>query len=55
MDNSFCFRRMISQFSDIDGPKRAGINTFHVQHGEYPNQQMKTEFHAKSKNKIFDS
>ena len=43
---------MISQFSDIDGPKRDGINTFHVQHGTYPNQEMKHEFHNRTKNKL---
>ena len=55
MDNSFAFRRMVSQFSDIDAPKRAGINTFHVQHGEYPNQKIKYEYQARTKNKLFDS
>jgi hypothetical protein len=45
---------MISQFSDIDAPKREGINTFHVQHGEYPNQKLKHQFMAKNQNKIFD-
>lgn len=52
-DNSFAFRRQQSQFSDIDGPKRTGINTFHVQHGEYPNQKMKHELNARSASQIF--
>ncbi|RNA15264.1 hypothetical protein BpHYR1_012983 [Brachionus plicatilis] len=53
VDNSFTFRRMVSQFSDIDAPKRAGINTFHVQHGQYPNQVIKHHFLAKNQNNIF--
>lgn len=55
VDNSFCFRRMQSQFTDQDSPKRAGINTFHVQHGEYPNQVMKNQFHARTANNLFNS
>ena len=46
---------MVSQFTDIDGPKRSGINTFHVQHGEYPNQKIKNEFNSRNQNKIFDN
>jgi hypothetical protein len=53
VDNSFAFRRMVSQFSDIDAPKREGINTFHVQHGEYPNQKMKNDIYGRMQNKIF--
>lgn len=34
---------MISQFSDLDAPRREGINTFHVQTGVYPNQHMKQQ------------
>ena len=44
---------MVSQFSDIDAPKREGINTFHVQHGEYPNQKMKNDIYGRMQNKIF--
>lgn len=55
VDNSFCFRRMISQFSDIDSAKRDGINTFHVQHGEYPNQHVKAEFQQRTKNNLFNT
>lgn len=55
LDNSMQFRRMISQFSDIDAPKREGINTYHVQHGEYPNQEMKRQFMEKYNNKLFSN
>lgn len=55
LDNSMQFRRMISQFSDIDAPKREGINTFHVQHGQYPNQEMKKQFLDKYNNNLFSS
>jgi hypothetical protein len=41
---------MVSQFSDIDSPKREGINTFHVQHGQYPNQNLKNEYKITSSN-----
>lgn len=54
VDNSWSHRRQVSQFSDIDGPKRTGINTFHIQHGEYPNQVMKHKMHASQNNNIFE-
>lgn len=54
VDNSFAYRRQISQFSDIDGAKRTGINTYHVQHGEYPNQVVKHKIHASQNNNIFE-
>jgi len=54
LDNSWSHRRQVSQFSDIDGPKRTGINTFHVQHGEYPNQIMNHKMHACQNNHIFE-
>ena len=44
---------MVSQFSDIDSPKREGINTFHVQHGQYPNQNLKNEYKIRMQNKLF--
>lgn len=55
LDNSTIFRRTISQFSDLDAPKRDGINTFHVQHGDYPNQVLKRQFFEKYNNKLFTS
>lgn len=54
VDNSWCYRRQVSQFSDIDGPKRTGVNTYHVQHGEYPNQVVKHKMHASQDNQIFE-
>lgn len=54
VDNSWSFRRQISQFSDIDGPKHTGVNTYHIQHGEYPNQVMKHKMHASQNNNIFE-
>lgn len=45
---------MVSQFSDIDSHKRSGINTFHVQHGEYPNQVIRKQLNAQKDNNIFD-
>jgi hypothetical protein len=55
VDNSFAFRKMQSQFTDLDAPKREGINTFYVQHGEYPNQVVKNQFHARNHNTIFNA
>lgn len=54
VDNSWCYRRQVSQFSDIDGPKHTGINTFHIQHGEYPNQVMKHKMLRNQSNNIFE-
>lgn len=54
VDNSWCYRRQVSQFSDIDAPKRTGVNTFHIQTGEYPNQVMKHKIHASQSNNIFE-
>jgi len=54
VDNSFGYRRMVSQFSDIDGPKRTGINTFHIQHGIYPNQTIRKQLNDQRDNNIFD-
>lgn len=34
---------MISHFADLDQPKRTGINTFHVQHAQYENEQIRRE------------
>lgn len=45
---------MVSQFSDIDSSKRAGINTFHVQHGLYPNQVIRKQLNDQRDNNIFD-
>ena len=53
VDNSFAFRKMQSQFTDLDSPKRTGINTFHVQHGEYPNQVIKNQINFRIQNNIF--
>jgi hypothetical protein len=55
VNNSFAFRKMVSQFTDLDGPKREGINTFHIQHGEYPNQVVKNQFRAKNQNNLFNA
>ncbi len=54
VDNSFGYRRMVSQFSDIDAPKREGINTFHIQHGLYPNQTLRRQLDSQKSNNIFD-
>jgi len=54
VDNSWGYRRMVSQFGDIDGPKRAGINTWHIQHGEYPNQNLRHQLDARRSNNIFE-
>ena len=53
MDNSFAFRKMISQFTDLDAPKRENINTFCIQTGDYGNQQAKDTFNARNKNTLF--
>jgi hypothetical protein len=53
VDNSWAYRRMQSQFSDIDAPKREGINTFHVQHGIYPNQEFQSKVSIRNKSQIF--
>ncbi|CAF1134053.1 unnamed protein product [Adineta ricciae] len=42
-DKSWGHRKMISHFTDLDQPKRSGINTFHVQHAQYENEQMRRE------------
>ena len=55
VDNSWGYRKMVSHFSDIDGPKRAGINTFHIQHGEYPNLNVKQKLLANQLNNIFET
>jgi hypothetical protein len=34
---------MISHFADLDQPKRNGINTFHVQHAQYENEQLRRD------------
>ncbi len=34
---------MISHFADLDQPKRSGINTFHVQHAQYENEQSRRD------------
>ncbi|CAF1322747.1 unnamed protein product [Adineta steineri] len=42
-DKSWGHRRMVSHFTDLDQPKRSGINTFHVQHAQYENEQLRRE------------
>ncbi|CAF0733396.1 unnamed protein product [Didymodactylos carnosus] len=42
-DKSWGYRKMISQFTDVDQPRRSGINTFHIQHGSYENREMRRE------------
>jgi len=34
---------MHSHFTDLDQPRRNGINTFHVQHSQYENEQLRTD------------
>lgn len=42
-DKSWGYRKMISHFADLDQPKRNGINTFHVQHSQYENEQVRKD------------
>ena len=42
-DKSWGYRKMISHFADLDSPKRHGINTFHVQHAQYENEQIRRD------------
>ncbi|CAF3137159.1 unnamed protein product [Rotaria socialis] len=43
-DKSWAYRKMVSHFTDLDKPKRTGINTFHVQHAQYENEQLRRDF-----------
>ena len=42
-NKSWGHRKMISHFSDLDQPKRDGINTFHVQHAQYENEHIRRD------------
>ncbi|CAF1203875.1 unnamed protein product [Rotaria sp. Silwood1] len=42
-DKSWAYRKMVSHFTDLDKPKRNGINTFHVQHAQYENEQLRRD------------